>query len=135
MQDAITTTANGVRQLQRTTTETSNENINWEIPVLLRYNVNNYIGVGVGLQANVNAAAKQNTTKQIDNYEGITDKFLISTRQENSSGSQSFTGIKSGLILDLTLGAARIGPSLGARYVMNFKENFNYFQFYGIWKF
>jgi hypothetical protein len=41
--------------LQRTTTETSNENINWEVPVLLRYNINNYIGVGAGLQANVNA--------------------------------------------------------------------------------
>jgi hypothetical protein len=54
VQDAITTTPNGVRQLQRTT-ETSNENINWEVPVLLRYNINNYIGVGVGLQANVNA--------------------------------------------------------------------------------
>jgi hypothetical protein len=61
VQDAITTTPNGVRQLQRTTTETSNENINWEVPVLLRYNINNYIGVGVGLQANVNA--KQNTNE------------------------------------------------------------------------
>jgi hypothetical protein len=49
-----------VRQLQRTTTETSNENINWEVPVLLRYNINNYIGVGVGLQANVNAGQKKN---------------------------------------------------------------------------
>jgi PKD repeat protein len=135
VQDVITTTPNGVRQLQRTTTNTSNENVNWEVPILLRYNINNYIGVGVGLQANVNAGAKQNTTKQVNNYEGITDKFLISTRSESSASSQSFTSIKSGLILDLTLGAARIGPSLGARYVINFKENFSYFQLYGIWKF
>lgn len=133
--DEIIVTQNGVRQLQRTTTETSNENINWEIPILLRYNINNYIGVGAGLQANINPSAKQNTNRQIDNYEGPTDKFLISTKQENSSDSQSFTGIKSGVILDLTLGAARIGPSIGARYVVNFKENFNYLQFYGIWKF
>ena len=135
VQDVLTATPNGVRQLQRTTTETSNENINWEVPVLLRYNINNYIGVGAGLQVNINASGKQNTNKKIDNYEGITDKFLISTKQENTASSQSFTGIKNGFILDLTLGAARIGPSLGARYVMNFKQNFNYFQFYGIWKF
>lgn len=134
-QEEIVVTPNGVRQLQRTTTNTSNENVNWEIPILLRYNINNYIGVGAGLQANINAAAKQNTNQKIENYEGITDKFLISTKSESSSASQSFTSIKSGLILDLTLGAARIGPSLGARYVLNFKENFNYFQFYGIWKF
>ncbi len=134
-QEEIVVTPNGVRQLQRTTTNTSNENVNWEIPILLRYNINNYIGVGAGLQANINAAAKQNTNQKIENYEGITDKFLISTKSESSSASQSFTSIKSGLILDLTLGAARIGPSLGARYVLNFKENFNYFQLYGIWKF
>ena len=134
-QEEIVVTPNGVRQLQRTTTNTSNENVNWEVPILLRYNINNYIGVGAGLQANINAAAKQNTNQKIENYEGITDKFLISTRSESSASSQSFTSIKSGLILDLTLGAARIGPSLGARYVLNFKENFNYFQLYGIWKF
>ena len=134
-QEEIVVTPNGVRQLQRTTTNTSNENVNWEVPILLRYNINNYIGVGAGLQANINAAAKQNTNQKIENYEGITDKFLISTRSESSASSQSFTSIKSGLILDLTLGAARIGPSLGVRYVLNFKENFNYFQLYGIWKF
>ena len=135
IEEAIVVNPNGVRQLQRTTTNTSNENINWEIPVLLRYNFNNYVGVGVGLQANINAAAKQQMDRTIENFEGITDKFVISTQSESSSESQSFTSFKSGLILDLTLGAARIGPSVGARYVMNFKENFNYFQFYGIWKF
>ncbi|MFV8363712.1 PKD domain-containing protein [Flavobacterium sp. ZT3P35] len=134
-QEEIVVTPNGVRQLQRTTTNTSNENVNWEVPILLRYNINNYIGVGAGVQANINASAKQNTNQKIENYEGITDKFLISTRSESSASSQSFTSIKSGLILDLTLGAARIGPSLGARYVINFKENFSYFQLYGIWKF
>jgi len=39
------------------------------------------------------------------------------------------------LLFDLTLGAARIGPSFGARYVLNFEDNFNYIQLYGIWKF
>ena len=126
---------NGVQQLQRTTTSSQNSNINWEIPVLLRYNINNFIGIGAGLQANINASEKQKQNLKIETYEGPTDKFLISTTNESQSTSNSFTNLKTGLLFDLTIGAARIGPSFGARYVVNFKENFNYFQLYGIWKF
>jgi hypothetical protein len=72
VQDAITTTPNGVRQL-RTTTETSNENINWEVPVLLRYNINNYIGVGVGLQANIKCQTKYKRKNR--NYRALPINF------------------------------------------------------------
>ena len=129
------TTANGVQQLQRTTTASSNKNINWEIPVLIRYNVNNYVGLGAGLQANINVSEIQNRNLKIETYESIKGNFLISTKNESTADSNSFKTIKTGILFDLTIGAARIGPSLGARYVMNFKENFNYFQVYGIWKF
>jgi hypothetical protein len=134
-EDTFTQNANGVRQLQRTTTTTSNQNINWEIPVLMRYNINNFIGIGAGLQANIDVTAKQDQQQTIDTYEGITDKLIIDTTKKTNTLSNSFTNIKTGVLFDLTLGAARIGPSFGARYVMNFKENFNYVQLYGIWKF
>ena len=133
--DEFINAANGVRQLQRTTTTSSNENINWEIPVLIRYNLNNYVGVGAGLQVNLNVSEIQNQNLTIATYEGMTDKLLINTKNEEAKNSSSFTTLKTGVLLDLTIGAARIGPSLGARYVMNFQKNFNYFQFYGIWKF
>ncbi len=133
--ETFITTANGVRQLQRTTEVTNNQNVNWEIPVLVRYNINNYIGIGAGLQANLNISDQQEQNQKIETYEGLTDNLLISTTQKSNLVSNSFTNLKTGLLFDLTIGAARIGPSLGARYVMNFKENFNYFQFYGIWKF
>lgn len=128
-------TANGIRQLQRTTTASNNQNVNCEIPVLVRYNINTYIGVGAGIQANINVSEKENKNQKIETYEGTTDKFLISTTKESNSVYNSFTNLKTGLLFDVTIGAARIGPSLGARYVVNFKEKFNYFQFYGIWKF
>ena len=48
---------------------------------------------------------------------------------------QSFSQFKSGILLDFTAGFARIGPSLGARYVFNSEKNFNYLQLYAIWKF
>ena len=57
------------------------------------------------------------------------------TKTTNNTVKNSFTDFKTGLLFDLTAGFARIGPSLGARYVMNFEENFNYIQLYGIWKF
>lgn len=126
---------NGVKQFQRTTTTTENKSVNWEIPVLIRYNINNYIGVGAGVQANFDISSEQTINKKIESFEGGTDQFLMDTKTESSSVKNSFANLKTGLLFDLTLGFARIGPSLGARYVMNFEQNFNYFQFYGIWKF
>ncbi len=133
--DAFVQNANGVRQLQRTTSVSSFSNINTEIPLLIRYNINNFVGIGAGLQANINISQQEDQNQKTDTYEGITDKFLISSTKQSNSVSDSFTNLKTGLLFDLTLGFARIGPSLGARYVVNFKENFNYFQVYGIWKF
>ncbi|MEP6805635.1 MAG: PKD domain-containing protein [Flavobacterium sp.] len=127
--------ANGTKQFQRTTTTTENKNINWEIPVLIRYNINNYIGIGAGIQANFDISSEKNKISKIETFEGGTDQFLMDTRIESSSVSNSFANLKTGVLFDLTLGFARIGPSLGARYVINFEQNFNYFQFYGIWKF
>ncbi|WP_294960039.1 PKD domain-containing protein [uncultured Flavobacterium sp.] len=129
------TNANGTRQLQRTTTSTENKNINWEVPVLIRYNINNYIGVGAGIQANINVASEQNQNIQVDLYEGDKGNFLISSTTSSNTIKNNFSGFKTGLLFDLTAGFARIGPSLGARYVINFEQNFNYFQVYGIWKF
>ncbi|HEY1192838.1 PKD domain-containing protein [Flavobacterium sp.] len=133
--DAFNTNANGTRQLVRTTTTTENKNINWEVPVLIRYNINNYIGVGAGIQANVNVSAEQNQNITVDTYEGDKENFLISSTTSSNKIKNSFTDVKTGVLFDLTAGFARIGPSLGARYVINFEQNFNYFQVYGIWKF
>lgn len=131
----IVANPNGVKQLQRTTTTTENKNVNWEIPILVRYNINNYIGVGAGIQANFDVSSEQNQTRKIETFEGATDQFLINTRTESNSVKNSFVNLTTGLLFDLTAGFARIGPSLGARYVINFEQNFNYFQLYGIWKF
>ncbi|KAF2507685.1 PKD domain-containing protein [Flavobacterium zhairuonense] len=135
VEDQILTNANGVRQLQRTTTTTENKNINWEIPVLIRYNINNYIGIGAGVQFNVNVSSEQNQNIQTDLYEGDKENFLIDSKTTSNTIKNSFTDFKTGLLFDLTAGFARIGPSLGARYVINFEQNFNYIQLYGIWKF
>ncbi|WP_035646161.1 PKD domain-containing protein [Flavobacterium sp. ASV13] len=135
VEEEFLTNPNGVRQLQRTTTSTENKNINWEIPVLIRYNINNYIGIGAGVQFNVNVSSEQNQNIQVDLYEGDKGNFLIDSKTTSNTIKNSFTDFKTGLLFDLTAGFARIGPSLGARYVINFEQNFNYIQLYGIWKF
>jgi hypothetical protein len=109
--------------------------VNWEVPILLRYNVNNYIGLGVGVQGNFNLTEKNKRVVTTELYENETDQFLVSSTSLEDNSSDSFTGLKTGIVLDGTLGFARLGPSIGARYVMNTKENYNYWQLYAIFRF
>ncbi|KVV13644.1 PKD domain-containing protein [Flavobacterium sp. TAB 87] len=133
--DEVVVDPKGNKQRQRTTINSENKTVNWEIPVLIRYNINNYIGIGAGLQANLDILKEQNQSIKIETFEGDSDKYIMSTQVADQTLKNSFADVKAGLLIDLTIGAARIGPSLGARYVINFEQNFNYFQFYGIWKF
>lgn len=127
--------ANGVRQLQRTTSQSEFESYNVEIPILIRYNINNYFGIGAGLQGNLNLSQKEKIAQKIEYFEGSTDNYLMDTKSTSTENSKSLNDFKTGLLFDFTAGFARIGPSLGARYIMNFEKNFNYWQLYGIWKF
>lgn len=122
-------------QLQRTITETETNAVNWEVPVLLRYNVNNYVGLGVGVQGNFNLSEKTSSNNSIEFYEGVTDDFLIETQTSETSTSDSFTSFRTGLIFDATVGFSRLGPSLGTRYIMNNDQDFNYWQLYAIFRF
>lgn len=127
--------AQGIEHLKRTTTENIYKNINWEIPVLARYNINNYIGFGAGIQGNINISEKSTQTILTEDYEGVTPSFLINSETTIEDFSNTFTNFNSGFLVEVTGGFSRIGPSLGARYVMNFEKDFNYWQFYAIWKF
>jgi hypothetical protein len=121
---------------QRTTTSSSLKNIDWEVPILMRYNVNNYIGLGAGFQNTISISEKQEQTIFIEQYEGQDQSApIFNTEESTVSKSNSFTNLRTGFLVEATIGFARIGPSLGARYVFNLKEDYNYMQFYAIWKF
>jgi hypothetical protein len=134
--DEIVNNNNGTPpQLHRRYFESDFEIYNVEVPILIRYNINNYIGIGAGIQANINISQKQNTFEREEIYEGPNDNFLVSSQERSDSVKETFTGFKSGVLFDFTAGFARIGPSVGARYVVNFQKDFNYWQLYAIWKF
>jgi len=129
--------AAGEQRFVRTTTNSTYNNIDWEIPILIRYNINNYIGLGAGLQGTISLSEKQEQNILIEEFENINMQpgFPLGSSQNNESLSKSFTNFRSGILIEATAGAVRIGPSAGARYVFNFKENYNYLQLYAIWKF
>lgn len=135
VKDFLVTSENGNTHLQRITSNSEFENYNLEIPVLVRYNLSNYIGIGAGIQGNINVSKKESTNLIIENFEGQKDDYLMNTELANTKNSETFSDFKAGVLLDLTVGFARIGPTFGARYNMSFDKNFNYLQLYGLWKF
>ncbi|EGV43766.1 PKD domain-containing protein [Bizionia argentinensis JUB59] len=125
----------GTEYLQRTTTKSNFQNVDWEIPVLLRYNINNYIGIGAGLQGMLSISERETKDKLIERFEVIGANVLLDSSSSSIENSNTFTNFRAGLLLDITAGFVRIGPSVGARYVLNFQDDFNYWQLYAIWKF
>ncbi len=122
---------------QRTTTEQSYDNIDWEIPVLVRYNLNNYIGLGAGLQGTFSVSEQKTEHVKVEQYEGQQSEtnLLMNTFETENEITNSFTHFRTGLLIEATAGFARIGPTAGLRYVFNFKEDYNYLQLYALWKF
>lgn len=109
------------------------------VPVSFRYNLNGVIGIGVGPQISFDISnetefeTKTNYFTLLSNNEPgklIESASSISTTVENSP----FSNIKYGVFGDVTIGASRIGPSIGARYIYNFNEPNSQFHFYAIWK-
>jgi hypothetical protein len=136
-EELTSVTATGEQQFQRTTTTSTFNNIDWEIPILARYNINNYIGLGAGLQGMISISEKQTQDVLIERFENVNmlPGILIDSNDSRTESKNSFTNLRTGFLVEATAGFARIGPSIGARYVFNFKENYNYMQFYAIWKF
>ncbi|QHI38704.1 hypothetical protein IMCC3317_40980 [Kordia antarctica] len=142
--DGNTTITEGIEDIpgagsvfQRTTANSSYENIDWDIPILARYNINNYIGLGAGLQGTISLSEKRAEAIKIERFEGQNTPPgpLLETIESSKEMSSSFSNLRTGFLIEATAGFARIGPSIGARYVFSFKENHNHIQFYAIWKF
>lgn len=114
------------------------------VPISLRYNINNYIGVGVGPQFSVSLSntIETNETKRyfladFNQNPPQPGNEIESLRTDSSqkTTTKAFEKMNASVFADITFGFARIGPSAGIRYYQNFEKDFNYWQFYAIWKF
>ncbi len=130
--------AQNIRRITRTTTISDFSNVDIEIPLLMRYNVNNYLGLGAGIQGKLSLNENETTQTFIETTEQpIQGDGMINTIDNAITNKEntSFTNFRKGFLVEATAGLARIGPSIGARYVFDTNNENNYWQFYLIWKF
>lgn len=110
------------------------------VPASYRYNITNFFAVGSGIQVKLDVTSKNN---QETTGEGFTvfrqGVEIIPNPDLNSFVIQelnnSFANLQTGIFVGMNIGIARIGPSVGARYVYNLNTPKSQVQFYGIWKF
>jgi hypothetical protein len=110
------------------------------VPVSYRYTVNSFIGVGAGVQFSVNLSEKKKEEALHENYfVRQKENFREPRRELNFNSTEektaSFTNLRPAVFADITLGAARIGPTAGARYAYYFTAPREQWQFYVLWKF
>lgn len=124
-------------RFDETHVETTKLNID-VVPVSFRYNLNGVIGLGVGPQISFDLKNKVKNTTSSTYFTYYNERVgdPIETLNKNTIGenSTSFSDINYGIFGDITLGASRIGPSLGFRYIYNFNEPKTQLHFYAIWK-
>lgn len=113
------------------------------VPISIRHNLNNYIGFGFGPQLTTILSPKvENETSFRYFYvaqDGLGNPIpgaeITQLRRQNTSSQSHKTKVQTQLFADVTFGFARIGPSVGVRYLKNFSSDFDSIQLYAIWKF
>ena len=109
------------------------------VPGSIRYNLNNYLALGAGVQLklDLNSQNDQETTGEafIIGGNGIpVPNPDLNSFSENRI-RDSFINAQTGVFIGMNIGTVRLGPSLGVRYIHNFEAPSSQIQLYGIWKF
>ena len=138
--ETSTTNAVGIKELMRFSEKNEEKNITaYAVPISYRYNLNNFLAVGAGVQVQLDLQNKVETFTEGEAFlnipgEGIIRDDVYDTYQKTEC-THSFTNFNSGVFVGINAGGVRIGPSVGLRYVFNFKEPTSQLQAYAIWKF
>lgn len=130
----------GIDNLMRLAEKRKENNITaYLVPVSYRYNLNNFIAVGGGVQLQLDLQSKVKTTTKGKAFLNIPDEETIrdevNDTYQKTECTDSFTNFNGGVFADVNFGGVRIGPSLGLRYVLNVKAPTSQIQAYAIWKF
>jgi hypothetical protein len=127
--------------IDRTSIQNDHKNIVLSlVPVSYRYTLNKFVGFGAGVQvsANLSEKAQHDALRETGrSFKGATGVDQQSIQRERTAyhTSDSFKHLNAALFGDIVLGSARIGPSLGCRYVYNLEGPHIQWQVYALWKF
>jgi PKD repeat protein len=129
----------GIENLTRFTEQNKENNITaYLVPVSYRYNLNNFLAVGAGVQLQLDFINKIETATNGEAFLNIPGEGEIRDQTndtfQESDCSHNFSNFNSGVFIGIDAGAVRIGPSVGVRYVFNFNQPTSQIQAYAIWK-
>lgn len=109
------------------------------VPISFRYNINAVVGLGIGAQISLDVSHDVETATSSEYFTYFDNQIGKSIQELNTSETTTesvpFSDVKYGIFGDITIGASRIGPSIGARYIYNFNSPNSQLHFYAIWKF
>lgn len=110
------------------------------VPASYRYNINNFLAVGAGLEAKINLSQKIESSKTGEHYlyyeqEDYLQRDRSKDVSTTSEYKDQFTDFQAGAFVGFNIGGARIGPSAGARYVHYYNSPHQHIQLYALWKF
>ncbi|ADR23696.1 hypothetical protein MATR_24480 [Marivirga tractuosa] len=110
------------------------------VPTSYRYNLTDFLAIGGGIQLKWDIRSKVES-ERVGEYTEVVESENFERRDpeqdtfEQTTTSDTFTNFNAAAFLDLNVGIARIGPSLGFRYHLYVKAPNQQLQFYAIWKF
>lgn len=130
----------GIESLTRFSEEAKEKAVTtYLVPVSYRYNLNNFLALGAGIQLKVdlNSTCEATTTGQFSQIIPGVGEIRDETQDtlQRTECSNGFGNFQSGVFIGANVGGVRIGPSAGIRYVYNFNAPTSQIQLYGIWKF
>lgn len=107
------------------------------VPLQLRYNINSFVGVGVGgilsLTINQNTKTVQKSFLEQRQSNGVINN--ITDQVQLSSIKRNFSQVNTAGFIDFQLGLVRKGPALGFRYIHSFGVKDERLFTYLSWKF
>ncbi|GAB3927492.1 DUF7849 domain-containing protein [Mucilaginibacter myungsuensis] len=119
------------KRTQTTSTKVTTINV---VPVSLRYNLNAWVGGGVGALVSVDL---NNRFKNNINYDLTGTNGTSNTNFEAlaATAKKTFSDMRASLFADVVVGRVRVGPSLGFRYFYDPKSKVSRTTTYLTWKF
>jgi PKD repeat protein len=107
------------------------------VPASLRYNLNNYVGVGAGalVSFDINNTNENNTTYELSGRQAQGTITNLTVQAVADKVNNAFSNIKASVFADVVLGMVRVGPSVGVRYFYNPSTQSNTMTTYATWKF